>query len=654
MFVESTPIRPYNGTERLLPAGHLVKGAKERLKKYLRLADLYCGEYLWGLVVRGLNGGFFLVQQRNKTLIHVTHEAARKIGGIGAVLDGMLTSNAYQKAVGRSILVAPLFSNEGGLDDRLGEDGEVLYSSLDGLTDNQYAGSLAKIERKYRVNIVYGLRTLRCPWSQVTTSAEILLVDIGRISHRVLNKFKRALYDKFGIHSKKHEHSWDYEQYTRLAQPALEAVQALGACQDDTDCIVIAHEYMGMPTALAAMLYPPGTFRTVFYAHETAPIRKIVEEYPGHDTMFYNVLKHASANELYLHEVFGDMSDFFKYPLVKASQWCDNILVVGDYVAQEMHFLSPEFDTVDMDVVYNGLPAWRISLEEKLASKKKLQDYAETLLGFRPDYIFTHVTRMVNSKGLWRDLRVMKNIEPELLKRGQTVVLFVLSCEVPYRDPKDIYNMEEWWHWPVVHREGQGDLTDGEALFYNGVQEINAQGRAVKVVYVNQFGWDRAKCGKRMPEDMSFEDLRRGSDLEFGQSTYEPFGIAQLEPLSFGTICVTSEVCGCIGFVRAVNGEEPVDNVIIADYTDIGSEERNLQDLLAIDRLERETIEEQVAITLAEQILQRLPNCDEDVAKLIESGYQLANKMSWEQVVSRFVLPALDRACRKNVALLSV
>ena len=30
--------------------------------------------------------------QPSRTLIHVTHEAARKVGGIGAVLDGMLTS----------------------------------------------------------------------------------------------------------------------------------------------------------------------------------------------------------------------------------------------------------------------------------------------------------------------------------------------------------------------------------------------------------------------------------------------------------------------------------------------------------------------------------------------------------------------------------
>ncbi|MCK4850186.1 MAG: hypothetical protein KAT11_02485 [Phycisphaerae bacterium] len=591
--------------------------------------------------------------QPSKTLIHVTHEAARKVGGIGTVLEGMLTSGPYRQAVSRSILVAPLFTTEDGIGERLGPDGDVLYSSIDGLTKNQYAASLAKVEQEYRVNIVYGRRTLRCPWSRLKTSVEVLLIDVGRPNKQKLNHFKGLLYEKFAIRSDRYEQFWDFEQYVRLAQPALEAVRALGASRPNTDCLVIAHEFMGIPTALAAMLYPAGTFRTVFYAHETAPVRKIVEDYPGHDTMFYNVLAHARDHQHYLHEIFPQICDFFKYPLVKASKWCDNILAVGDYVAQELHFLSPEFDAVDIDVVYNGLPAWKISLKEKLASKKKLQDYAQTLLGHRPDYIFTHVTRMVTSKGLWRDLRVMKNLEPELLKKGQTALLFVLSCELPYRDPQDIYNMEQWWHWPVVHREGLGDLTAGEALFYSGVQEINAQSRAVKVVFVNQFGWDRATCGRRMPKNMSFVDLRRGSDLEFGQSTYEPFGISQLEPLSFGTLCVVSNVCGCVGFVRATNGKTPVPNVIIADYTDLGPGQPDLPDILAIDRAKREVIEEGIAAGVAQEILKRLPASQDELAKLIQSGYELAKKMSWEEVVSRYVLPALDRACRRDQALAS-
>ncbi len=67
---------------------------------------------------------------------------------------------------------------------------------------------------------------------------------------------------------------------------------------------------------------------------------------------------------------------------------------------------------------------------------------------------------------------------------------------------------------------------------------------------------------------MEFMDIRKGSDAEFGQSIYEPFGIAQVEPISFGGICVFTNVCGCAGFVDRVAGG-PTPNAIVADYTQL-------------------------------------------------------------------------------------
>ena len=57
---------------------------------------------------------------------------------------------------------------------------------------------------------------------------------------------------------------------------------------------------------------------------------------------------------------------------------------------------------------------------------------------------------------------------------------------------------------------------------------------------------------------MRFLDIRMGSDAEFGQSIYEPFGIAQVEPISFGGICVFTDVSAAVsGFVKkAANGED--------------------------------------------------------------------------------------------------
>ena len=85
--------------------------------------------------------------------------------------------------------------------------------------------------------------------------------------------------------------------------------------------------------------------------------------------------------------------------------------------------------------------------------------------------------------------------------------------------------MESEWGWPVAHREHGSDLAYNEAIFHTGVQQFNARSRQIKIVFVNQFGWSPLLCGERMPADMNPLDIRRGTDVEFGQSIYEPFGI---------------------------------------------------------------------------------------------------------------------------------
>jgi len=335
------------------------------------------------------------------TVVHVTHETVGKVGGIGAVLQGFFTCKSYLEAVGRSILVGPLFATEGSASERLGENSEVLYSSIDGFMNTGYAPAFHKIESFYNTGIVYGRRTFVDEQTGIKSSPEVVLVDVQRMDKGTINDFKRRLFEEFGVRSHLYEHLWEYEQYIRLAPVAIAVLKAIGAVKDST--VIISHEFMGMPTALAAILEPSCHLRTVFYAHEVATMRHIVEEHPGHDTMFYNVIKQAHSDGLYVNEVFGDQSSYFKHALVEASKYCDRISAVGDYVVDELRFLAPEFETAEIDIVYNGIPAYQISVAEKLASKEKLQQYCENLLGYKPDFIFTHVTRLVKSKGMWRD-----------------------------------------------------------------------------------------------------------------------------------------------------------------------------------------------------------------------------------------------------------
>jgi hypothetical protein len=584
-----------------------------------------------------------------QTVVHVTHEAIQKIGGIGAVLQGLLTSPVYLKQATRNILVGPFWPGEERGEQRLGPQGEVLYSSLDSLSRSPLAPRFREIEQTYDVNIIYGRRRFVDKENGTVSTPEILLIDVSRYDARKIGEFKFVLWEKFGIDSGKYEHIWDYEQYMRLAQPAIAALNALGAASAIEPCVILSHEYMGMPTALAAILENgKGNFRTIFYAHEVATMRRIVEGHPGHDTMFYNVMRSAMAAGHYVEDVFGDQSGYYKHALIKAAKYCDGVFAVGDYTLKEIRFLGPEFVHVDAQVAYNGVPCWKIDVAEKMNSRRKLRQYCKALLKYEPDYIFSHVTRLVPSKGLWRDLTVLEHLETYLRQRNETAVLFTLSTEVPARRGDDIRRMEQWHHWPVAHREGLPDLSNGEAVYYQGVQELNAQSRNVKVVFVNQFGFDPKTCGLRMPADMEFMDIRKGSDVEFGQSIYEPFGIAQVEPISFGGICVYTNICGCAGFVDKAAGGKPTPNVIVADYTELPDKSMPAEKLMNLGQAERDAIEHAVAGHVARELIARLPRTPQEFEAFIERGYTLAHQMSWDAVARDYVLPGIQRATRAS------
>jgi len=576
------------------------------------------------------------------TAVHVTHETVGKVGGIGAVLQGFFTCKSYLDTVDRSILIGPLFTTEGAASKRLGKDSEVLYSSIDGFINTGYAPAFRKIENLHNTGIIYGRRTFVDEQTGIKSSPEVVLVDVKLMDERIVNEFKRRLFEEFGVRSHLYENLWEYEQYIRLAPVAIAVLKAIDAAKDST--VIISHEFMGMPTALAAILEPYCDFRTIFYAHEVATMRHIVEEHSGHDTMFYNVIRQAHHDRLYVNEVFGDQSSYFKHALVEASKYCNSICAVGDYVVDELRFLAPEFESAKIDIVYNGIPAYQISVAEKLASKEKLRLYCENLLGYKPDFVFTHVTRLVRSKGMWRDLRVLEQMEKEFRTQDKTGVLFVLSTEVSARRSRDIYNMESTYSWPVAHREGWPDLSGGEADYYTAVQEFNARSRNIKIIFLNQFGFTPKKCGQRMPEDMEFIDIRKGTDVEFGQSIYEPFGIAQLEPLTFGGICVFSSVCGCSGFLRDITGAQNVKNAIIADYTNLETRKyTDLEDLLQIGQSVRNQIEAHESEKVAMQICSRLPKNQSELESMIETGYELAKNMSWDVAVRDYLLSNLQK-----------
>ena len=402
-----------------------------------------------------------------------------------------------------------------------------------------------------------------------------------------------------------------------------------------------------MPLALKAIGAGDARLRTIFHAHEVATVRPIVENAPGHDAMFYNVMARAMDEGKSIGEVFGDQSGYYRHALVERSHWCDAVFAVGDWVVEELRFLGSGLRNASIDLVYNGVPAVEIGAEEKAAAVDRLRSYSEALYGLRPQVIFTHVTRPVASKGFWRDLQILEHLDRAFAADGRTGVRYLLSTAAGSRSPEDVLRMEADYGWPLDHRPGYPDLEGAEVDLWAAASAFNRRARAIRVVFVNQFGWNRRRCGRRMPAGTSFADLRRGTHVEFGLSIYEPFGIAQVEPLSFGALCVVSNVCGCCGFVGRAAGAGDFANLIVAPYTDLAGP-GGLEEVRGMDAAGLECIEARVSAAAAAGILERLPRSEEEAWEAVQRGYRVACNMSWNRVCEDLFLPGLERAARRR------
>ncbi len=581
------------------------------------------------------------------TAVHVTHEATRKVGGIGAVLEGLITCPAYLQEVERTILVGPLFDYVADKKPSLGPEGKVLYSSFDGVDLGNWRKLLEPVCRKFGVGILYGSRVLRDEWSGRTAEVEVLLFDVANMKRAPLDEFKWKLHERFSVSSDQHEVIWDYEQYVRLALPAFDALRALLAAAPAGPVLVLAHEFMGVPVVLRALLENGANFATAFYAHETATARRIVEEHPAHDTMFYNVISQATKEGLFIEDLFGSQDGFFKHALVKAADSCDSIFAVGHLVRDELHFLSKEFAQKEIDLVPNGIPALEVPKDELDRSRNLLLDYAQELLGWRPTYVFSHVARLVTSKAFWRDIEVLSHLDRKLVEAKESAVLFMLSTEGAVRRSEDVLRIEREYAWPWNHRIGYPDLTGSEIGFNQFLQNFNRRSRAVKVVFVNQFGWDRSLCGERMPQEMSFSDLRKGTDAEFGLSIYEPFGISQFEPLTFGAICLPSSVCGCVHFQRERFRNENHRNIVVGDYLHLPGDGRPTRSLLKLSQEEFDRQADVVSATVADRIFDSLRGLTLESNQDIKETYELTGRLSWDAVVADFFLPAVRKTVQR-------
>src|SRR5690606_36253627 len=135
-------------------------------------------------------------------------EAVEQVGGIGTVLQGLISSPTYQQHVKRSILIGPTATHiAANPQDRLGEHGQVLYSSIDQIDELGLKGKFRPAEWAFNVAIVYGKRKFTADGHD--GEAEVLLIDVFKTNPDRLNVFKLRLWETFGLDSSKYEKIWD-------------------------------------------------------------------------------------------------------------------------------------------------------------------------------------------------------------------------------------------------------------------------------------------------------------------------------------------------------------------------------------------------------------------------------------------------------------
>lgn len=602
--------------------------------------------------------------QHENTVVHITQEALGPNGDLPYQLDGLITSGNYRSAIGRSIFIGPYSyspTSQHNYPDKAGN--HILYSVWQGLVDHPLAAQFAVVEQKFGVSIIYGLRDLYSAsqdndaTSPSPCQVEFVLIDTANANIHPVNALKGWLYDEFDIESDRFEQSPQFNNYIKFAPAALAALRALEVSSPHKPAVLIAHDCMAIPTALAAVLDPLGAFKTIFWAHEVQTIRNIVEYHPGHDTMFYNIMRWAQKNNFYLPEIFGSQDCYFEHSLLTAVRYCDNIIATSERVRGELRFLSPYLDSVNIDLVYNGLGTSNITFEQKHIAKNHIQKYVGELLGFCPDYIFTQFGRLTTCKAPWRNLPVLGHLEDQFRKDNRRAVMFIVNTDRPLGHITNSDKHENPWYHNMGHYNPL-DFSLSEIAIFNHLRDFNNKQSNIKIIYINQFDGHFYADGHQIDNQMICEDLPIASDVEFCQSIYEPFSLSQLRTLPFGGLCVINDTCpslltanidakplGNNPSQRSIEQlTENINNLIFADYTQLFDTNFDRASLLKLDQSGRDRIEKYVSSQIAQALCQRLPQNDTQGQWLLTQGANITSQLSWEVVCQNLFRPALAYA----------
>ena len=144
-----------------------------------------------------------------KIAVHITHESMKKIGGIGAVLNGLCNAKAYQDFYDKTVFYGPAFempvksSSAGGMR-------KLLYSSHGHYDSNDYASVFSEIVSKYNADIIYCKRKLVSEFDlSKQCTVDVVNIGVNKMNHDRIEEFKYALWKEFKIKDNLYSDDWD-------------------------------------------------------------------------------------------------------------------------------------------------------------------------------------------------------------------------------------------------------------------------------------------------------------------------------------------------------------------------------------------------------------------------------------------------------------
>lgn len=616
------------------------------------------------------------LEREGPLLVHLSFEATRSQGGVGTVLDQLLASPAYRGAFRRTLLVSPLVRPCGqgsytpgeSLAGDLAANGEVLYSGLRRRNPPELSRRLRPVEARHGVSLVYGWRP--APGGPV----EVLLVDLTDVlrGYRVfmptmplfLERLRRLLGVEVELDAREprplpwRAASWAtralwgerlggttlvnglYRHAVRrgwvhappldhdammgmvLAEPVFEAVEGLRP-PGKVGCVFLAQEHLSLPLAYKALLDGRAWSRTVNYAGEVRTPRVLVEygDGPGQgasDNRFYHVQRLALAEGRTLDEVFP-VGSWPSFQILRNGHLCDGVGAVSPSVADELRFLDRRFRARPITVVPHGHRPVETGWEARRESRERVLRHLRERLGRDFRLLLTRISRDEVCKGLQRDVTVCESLAERLSPERLPAVLLIIT------------------EWDAVAP------SDNIRTLLARVAAFNARGTGLHIHPINQASWPAGL-------DFTRDDLLRATDVSLGQSLYESFGLAQLEPLSCGAVCVISGVSGARRTLATLcadmgTSELAHPNLVVADYAsdEDGDPSWTLAHWKSLRTDELQALERRTAERVARQVVERLPRDDGAARGLLETGRQLAARMQWEPLIREQLIPFLTQ-----------